>query len=194
MTTPNSSDLKKLNVGCGHFPFEGYLNVDIASNTTADQHIDLDVFPYPFEDGQFEEIFASHVLEHLKDPLATMHEWHRILAPGGLLTIKVPHFSRGFTNPDHKRGFDVSFPLYFDPEMPPWYCGAHFELERLRLHWNAQPYLKKYVLSGWMRAVSSAVGHAIDTVANLHPMLFSRLFAFWVGGFDELEIRFRRPA
>ena len=36
-----------------------------------------------------------------------------VLVVAGALLVKVPHFSRGFTHPDHKRGFDVSFPLFF---------------------------------------------------------------------------------
>ena len=184
---------RKLNLGCGNFPMQGFLNVDRMWSTRPELICDLDRCPYPFSAGQFDEIHASHVLEHLSDPLLAMREWHRILRPEGRLTIKVPHFSRGFTNPDHKRGFDVSFPLYFNPDMPPWYSGTTFELEKLELHWDAQPYLKHYVTARWVAATASALGKVVDTVANLHPMLFSRLFTFWVGGFEEVEFVFRRP-
>lgn len=46
-----------------------------------------------FESGTFSEVYASHVLEHFdyKDELfATLKEWHRVLAPGGMLHISVP--------------------------------------------------------------------------------------------------------
>ena len=46
-----------------------------------------------FEDGTFQEIYASHILEHLdyKDELLeSLQGWFRVLAPGGKLYISVP--------------------------------------------------------------------------------------------------------
>lgn len=189
----SSTAYRRLNLGSGHFPAAGYVNVDYALSTHPDVRWDLDQFPYPLAEQSCDEIVASHVLEHLRDPFAAMREWHRLLRPGGRLYLRVPHFSRGFTNPDHRRGFDVSFPLYFDPRMPPWFCGTHFELDGLRLRWNGQPYLKRYVASAPIRAVALVIGKSIDALANLHPLIFSRLLSFWVGGFEEIEITFVRP-
>ena len=123
-----------------------------------------------------------------------MVEWHRLLSPGGVLHIKVPHFSRGFTHPDHKRGFDVSFPMFFNPKLPPWFVGTHFALQSLRLHWNAQIYLKSFVASRPVVFAARVMGGVIDAVANLFPLIFSRLCCFWVGGFEEIEFIFVRPA
>jgi predicted SAM-dependent methyltransferase len=46
-----------------------------------------------FADRTFSVIYASHVVEHFdyRDELArTLREWHRVLAPGGLLHVSVP--------------------------------------------------------------------------------------------------------
>ncbi len=46
-----------------------------------------------FADGTFAEVYASHVLEHFdyKDALvAALRDWHRVLAPGGVLRLSVP--------------------------------------------------------------------------------------------------------
>jgi predicted SAM-dependent methyltransferase len=46
-----------------------------------------------FEDNTFEQVYASHVLEHFdykEALLATLKEWHRVLAPGGTLFVSVP--------------------------------------------------------------------------------------------------------
>jgi predicted SAM-dependent methyltransferase len=46
-----------------------------------------------FEDGIFDEIYASHVLEHFdyKDALPqVLKEWHRVMALGGRLYVSVP--------------------------------------------------------------------------------------------------------
>jgi SAM-dependent methyltransferase len=77
-----------------------------------DPILDLDSLPYPFPDNHFELIEADHVLEHLHNPLQTIVELYRITKPGGEICIRVPHFSRGFTHADHKRGFDVTLPYF----------------------------------------------------------------------------------
>jgi SAM-dependent methyltransferase len=185
--------LRQLNCGSGRFPVAGCVNVDISLETKPDTVCDLDRFPYPFRDCQFARISASHVLEHLDHPLQAMAEWHRMLRPGGELRLRVPHFSRGFTHPDHRRGFDISFPLFFSEDMTPWFTGTVFELKKMRLRWNAQPYLKTHVASPVARAIARVLGFAIDTLANFSPILTSRLLVFWVGGFEEIEFVFRRP-
>jgi len=46
-----------------------------------------------FGDDTFEQIYASHVIEHFdyKDELVTaLAEWRRVLAPGGVLSVSVP--------------------------------------------------------------------------------------------------------
>lgn len=184
----------RINVGCGQFPRAGWVNVDIDAAAKADVRHDLDERPYPFATGSADEIFASHVLEHLRDPFAAMAEFRRILAPGGRLTIRVPHFSRGFTHADHKRGFDVSFPLYFDPAFRGGYSGVAFHGESVRLRWFGQPELKAQTIGAAAARMAGALGAAIDLAASISPFAASRLWCFWVGGFDEVEFVFRRPA
>lgn len=42
-------------------------------------------------DGTFMTTYASHVLEHVEDPVEAIRNWWRITAPGGKLIIVVPH-------------------------------------------------------------------------------------------------------
>jgi ubiquinone/menaquinone biosynthesis C-methylase UbiE len=39
---------------------------------------DFDIFPYPFEDNTFDEIFSAHFLEHVTDLGKVMEELTRI--------------------------------------------------------------------------------------------------------------------
>lgn len=182
----------KLNLGCSMFQKKDFINLDISKERNPDIVHNLDKFPYPFEDNSFSRIEADHVLEHLKDPFKTMQELHRILKPNGILIIKTPHFSRGFTHPDHKRGFDVSFPLYFNKKYSAFFAGTEFQLLKMKLTWFAQPYMKKITLSPFKYCVGSIAGSIIDTLANLSPLLCSRGWCFLVGGFEEIKFVFRK--
>jgi SAM-dependent methyltransferase len=180
-----------LNLGCGEFKKSGYLNVDYRSVSEPDVRHDLNRFPYPFEDSAFSLIEADHLLEHLDEPFKVMRELHRIAKPGGVVRLRVPHFSRGFTHAEHQRGFDVSFPLYFNPAFQGGYQGVSFRLEKIRLRWFAQPYLKRTLLSRPVFYAAAAAGWLIDVAANLSPWLCSRVWCFWVGGFEEVEFVLR---
>ena len=44
----------------------------------------------PFENNEFDFIFASHVLEHIKDDIKAMEELKRVLKPQGIAILPVP--------------------------------------------------------------------------------------------------------
>ncbi|PKO05187.1 MAG: methyltransferase type 11 [Chloroflexi bacterium HGW-Chloroflexi-3] len=185
------TESKKLNLGSGDYPKNGYVNVDFYSITPPDIYHDLEITPYPFPDNHFELIEADHVLEHLNQPFRIMTELYRISAKNGIIRIKVPHFSRGFTHADHKRGFDVTFPYYFDPGFSPGYQGVNLKLNKISLRWFAQPYLKKRFLPTPLYYLGLGLGKIFDFFANLSPWACSRIWCFWVGGFEEIEFLFK---
>ena len=58
--------------------------------------------PLPFNDGEVSRIYCSHVLEHfhIRDLMKLLRECHRILRPGGVMSIAVPNariWSEGYT-------------------------------------------------------------------------------------------------
>ena len=65
---------KKLNLGCGNDYKEGWVNLEntdgyIDRKYKADVFHDLNKYPYPFKSNEFDLILASHLVEHLEDPL-----------------------------------------------------------------------------------------------------------------------------
>ncbi len=86
--------MKKLNLGCGTDIKKGYVNADFIKSEGVDIVCNLNETPYPFKSGEFDEIYASHVLEHLNgDWFKIISELYRILKEGGRLIVKVPHFT-----------------------------------------------------------------------------------------------------
>jgi SAM-dependent methyltransferase len=51
-------------------------------------------------DGAYDVLLASHVIEHVANPLKALAEWQRVVRPDGALVIVVPHKDGTF---DHRR-------------------------------------------------------------------------------------------
>lgn len=187
-----SNNLIKLNLGCGEDKKEGFINIDHNALASPDILHDLNKFPYPFADSSVDHIEAFHILEHLDKPFGVMRELHRILKNGGRLLIKVPHFSRGLTHAQHAHGFDISFPLYFNADFTKsGYVGFEFVLEKMILRWLAFFHLFKYLkISRPAIFLLKILNTVISWLANLSPSFCSRIWCFWVGGFDEIEMIF----
>ena len=72
---------------------------------------DLDVMPYPIEDGSFDEIHAYEVLEHCGTQgdveffFGQFNEFYRILKEKGVMYISVPNYNAiwAFGDPGHRR-------------------------------------------------------------------------------------------
>ena len=96
----------KLNLGCGVDIKKYYVNLDFIKNKGVDVVHDLNKTPYPFKENYFDEIYASHVLEHLDgDWFSLIREFGRILKKDGLLIVKVPHFSSAVAFMENHRRF-----------------------------------------------------------------------------------------
>ena len=183
---------KRLDFGAGERNESGSISVDRQPLTNPDIAHDLNNFPYPFADASVDEVRAFHVIEHLDRPFDAMREFHRILKPGGLLHVKVPHFSRGFTHAEHAHGFDITFPLYFDPSFTTsGYFGVNFKLLNLRLRWFVYADLLRTLGYSYLTiGVLNLLDAIITLGANLSPAFATRIWCFWVGGFDEIEMQF----
>jgi len=99
--------LNILDVGCGTHKIPGAIGIDVDNCSDADVLHDLNVFPYPFEDNEFDKVICKQVMEHLEKPLDALREIHRISKPGATVIIEVPHFScfYAFCSLHHKRFF-----------------------------------------------------------------------------------------
>ena len=75
----------RLNLGSGNEPLPGWTNVDARDVPGID--VVADVTDLPFEDASADEVLASSLLEHFKDPYEVLDEIWRVLAPRGSFTM-----------------------------------------------------------------------------------------------------------
>ncbi len=99
----------RLNLGCGTNILKNWVNLDIAKLPGVDVVHDITKLPLPFEAGSVDEILCQDVLEHM-DYIPVLKDIHRILKPGGKVTIRVPHFTskHNFIDPTHKKMFSIN--------------------------------------------------------------------------------------
>jgi SAM-dependent methyltransferase len=81
----------RLNLGSGHVPREGFVNVDARPLDGVD--VVADVRLLPFESETVDEIYSSHLVEHF--PIEELRRtllphWFEVLAPGGRLVAVTP--------------------------------------------------------------------------------------------------------
>lgn len=159
----------KLNLGCGDKKIGGYIGVDHIKTAAADVVHDLNITPYPFDDGSVEEIVADNVLEHLNDVIAVMEEWHRLCRNGALIKISLPYYksSGAFSDPTHKHFFTENSFQYFSPEHEyNFYTKARFKILKVKL-------------------LAKDFGDRRHKLRNLLP--FKKFFNFWLFNiYDEI--------
>ena len=145
------ADLKgllKVDVGGGLFPKPGYMTID---QEGADITCDLNE-GIPLPDNSVGVINASHIIEHLKDPIKTMREIHRVLAHGGWVFIEVPSTDgRGaWQDPTHVSFWNEhSFWYYTDWTKAQYIRNKDIRFQTYRLDtWEMAPHIP--VVSAWM--------------------------------------------
>jgi SAM-dependent methyltransferase len=95
---------KVLDVACGRGLHLSYLGDEAVGVDISDENRrcvralgrrfvkhDLNFFPWPFADSEFNSVHSSHTLEHVRAPVDFLAECNRVLKPQGHLVLFVPH-------------------------------------------------------------------------------------------------------
>jgi SAM-dependent methyltransferase len=83
---------KILDIGCGKSKVPGSIGVDFNENLGADVVHNLNVFPYPFQPDEFDEVHIRSTLFLLDNPVHVMDEIYRICKKGGRVVVVQPYF------------------------------------------------------------------------------------------------------
>lgn len=155
----------KLNLACGKDIKEGYVNLDWAKLDGVDVIHDINKFPWPFKDNTFDEIYCSHILEHVDDLIKTMREIKRIGKKEAEIIVRVPHFSCGvsYRDPTHKRLFSYFTFDYFSEEcfykdMP------KFKIKNRKLNFTRDSFV--------------FLNYIFNPMININPAIYERFFCW----------------
>jgi SAM-dependent methyltransferase len=189
-----------VNFGCGKTKIPGVIGLDIVDIPGyVDIVHDLDKTPYPFKKNSVDEIHMYHVLEHLYDPIKKMEEIHRILKPGGIINLRVPHFSSmgAFTDITHIRPFGYSsFDCFEKNNYQHFYTKSCFEIldkkiKYFGLYPNSGFYIQ-YIHPNKCPLIVRPFILLINYLIALSPTVFERLWCYWVGGATEVVVTLKK--
>ena len=159
--------LIKVDLGGGLFPREGYTTID---QEDADIITNLDE-GIPLEDNSVGVLNASHILEHLKDPIKSMREIHRVLCHGGWAMIEIPSTEgRGaFQDPTHVSYWNEnSFHYYTKVDQAQFIrnTSIRFQTFRLQTHFPTEWCIQNDVpvVTAWLSCVKEGerLPHILD--------------------------------
>jgi len=156
---------KKLNVGCGKDIKEGYINMDFLRLPGVNVVHNLNKFPWPFKNNEFDEIYASHILEHLDDLTKAMAEIRRVCKNKARIIVRVPHFSCGvsYRDPTHKRLFSYFTFDYFTEKC--FYKLPRFKIKSRKLNFTREAFV--------------FLNRFLNPIININPEIYERLFC-WI--------------
>ena len=72
------------------------------------------------------------------------------------------------------------------------HIGIDFDLVETKLNWLGNVHLLKYInIKGIKFIFLKILNSVFSFMANLNPFFCSRIWAYWFGGFDEIEFKFK---
>jgi SAM-dependent methyltransferase len=172
-----------LDLGCGKSKYPGAIGIDSNKKSDADFVFDIER-GIPFPTNQFDQVISSHTLEHIepKKLVFVLEEIWRVTKPQGKITISGPHFTgaSAAANPTHLRqGFSSQLFCYFISENEyPNYGKISFKVNKILLR------------KGRTRnPLVNLVWASVEILANLNPLVCELTWAYWFGGFFEIEFQ-----
>ena len=159
---------KILDLGSGIKKNSNAIKVDINPKVNPDIVHNLNNFPYPFDNENFDEVIIDNVIGELNNFFKVMDEIYRIAKIGANIKISVPYFQSpyAFIHPNIKSFFTIRTFEYFDPNSEIFkrykYSESTFQLVKLNFNEGFKSGLTKTT---------------IRYLANKHPSFYERFLS-----------------
>ncbi len=163
-----SSERIVIELGCGPNKLYGVIGVDKFADKNVDIIADIENGLPFLPDNSVDELFSRHVLEHIENLEQLIREIYRVLKPGGIHRVIVPHFSNPhfYSDYTHRRFFGLYTFDYFADEVtklkrrvPNFYNDLQFHITRRYLRfYSLRPVLnlRRRLYSKWVNRSSDA--------------------------------------
>lgn len=175
---------KVLDAGCGDKPYRGWFG-------SASEYVGLDLYPgpsvdvvvsadkkWPFEDGYFDALLSSQVLEHVEHLDLTLNEMSRVLKRGGLMIISFPFLYNEHGAPGDYQRFTASGASTLFPDFDLVFLerqgGIGSTISILTLNWIEQS-MNSSFLTRLLKAPLLPAWIALSLFSNVMGLLFDRL-------------------
>jgi SAM-dependent methyltransferase len=129
--------------------------------------------------NSYDFVLSSHVLEHVANPLLALSEWIRVIKPGGILALVVPHREGTF---DHRRSVTDLEHLVADFDRGTTEADTTHHAEILRLH-----DLSRDPEAGDMEAFRARVANNFEN-RGVHHHVFNTALAVKLIDYSGLQI------
>ncbi|NYZ75675.1 class I SAM-dependent methyltransferase [Candidatus Micrarchaeota archaeon] len=174
--------MKILELGCGNkkgcgCPYKGdIVGVDISPDSKADIIWNLEKFPYPFKNNEFDAVYIHHCLEHLEDTVKVMDQIWKITKPHGKVLILVPYGASAWslTNPTHKKFFNYATLTDF----------KGFKVLKCKYNYVHRGFPE---LQSWKGRLLRQLTKPMDWLINANPYIYDKILRHYLGDADEIE-------
>lgn len=169
--------MRVLDIGCGRKKQAGAVGLDCIPLPGVDVVHDLNIFPYPFENEEFDSVIARHSLQHMDNIIAVMEEIHRIARSGANIFIYVPHYASDNynTDPTHKTHFGYRSMNYFVDNL-----DFHYNFYTSKRFILRDRYMSYVSVDSTMSIRNPFWWLGLEMVVNKFPRIYERFFVYWL--------------
>ncbi|MCK4462822.1 MAG: class I SAM-dependent methyltransferase [Candidatus Omnitrophica bacterium] len=164
----NMTKAVKLDIGCGKNKVsEDFIGLDIKK--PADIVMDVSEKKLPFGNESVDEIYSSHLLEHVENPVFVLKEIYRVLKKDGMLTLQYPHFTDYRAHNQYHRFFLSGAILDFYDEKSRVMVSKKLEDARFKI-------IKKQIMVH--KTLLLPYTYIIAEIAKFAPDFYEKFFCY----------------